>query len=231
MNQFESQALYTLCAGERLCLHPSRVMYWPRLRILFAADVHAGKEHVFGRQGIALPGGISEAGLQQLFSLAAQAGAQKLVILGDFMHALPSSGESWLGELSRLLDCFPHLQVEVIAGNHDKAEGQRMVDSRVKWFSEPQIVGPFVLQHEPRADSRGFVLSGHLHPAWRIGQRRRGSIRTPVFWMRQSYAVLPAYGEFTGGRVVEADSLTDRLYMVTPEAVIEVPADSHHRRQ
>lgn len=223
MSLFESQSLAVSCAGEELWLHPAHVMFWPAQRILFAADLHVGKEHAFGRHGIAMPGGISEANLQQLFKLAQLAGAQSLIVLGDFMHAMPVQSEGWITELTLLLDSHPSISVTVVAGNHDKRDGRKLIDQRVTWHKNSLYCKPFVLQHEPGQDERGFVLCGHLHPAWRIGKARRNSVRTPAFWFREHYAVLPAFGEFTGGVVVDANPKTDRLYMATSDCVIEVP--------
>ena len=70
MTLFADQCLPVHHAGEQFLLHPDRVMYWPAQKILLAADVHMGKEHVFGRHGIAIPGGSSEATLKKLFELA-----------------------------------------------------------------------------------------------------------------------------------------------------------------
>lgn len=230
MAQFESQSLSVECAGEVLWLHPSRVIYWPSQRTLLAADIHVGKEHLFGRQGIAMPGGISEASLNTLFQLTKLANAEKLFILGDFMHALPSHGESWLKQLGHLIDLNKHLQISIVAGNHDRSAARVRIDQRIRWYDQSTPEGPFVLQHEPGEDPRGYVLCGHLHPAWRISASRRASVRTPAFWFRRHCAVLPAFGEFTGGMIVKPDPDIDRLFMAAPDKVIEVPVSAGKRR-
>ena len=84
-----SPSIATL-AGERLELHPERAVHWPARRTLFVADVHLGKEHVFGRRGIPIPGGISAAQLARLAALVARTAAERLVVLGDLMHDAPT---------------------------------------------------------------------------------------------------------------------------------------------
>ena len=79
------------------------------------------------------------------------------------------------------------------------------------------------LHHEPCEDKRGFVLSGHLHPAYRFGRARRDSLRAPAFWFRKHYAVLPAFGEFTGGMTIEPDASVDTVYITGPESVMQIP--------
>lgn len=228
MKLFESLSLAVECEGETLLLHPERVMFWPNQRTLFAADVHVGKEHAFGRHGIAIPGGISEDTLQRLFRLCDASSAEYLILLGDFMHTTPHHSEQWLQILSELLDQRPKLKVRIVAGNHDRLAGQTMVDRRIQWHNSSLLNSPFVLQHEPCDDSRGFVLAGHLHPTWRLGRTRRASVRASVFWFRKAYAVLPAFGEFTGGVNVVPDTRYDKLYMTGPDCVIEVPTS--HRK-
>ena len=232
MTNFESCSRAIQCQGQLLLLHPKGVIYWPEDHILFAADVHVGKEHRFGRAGIPIPGGISEATLVSLFSLAEEAGAKRLIILGDFMHSAPLSSESWLDELSRLLDSNANLAVEVVAGNHDKLSGQTIIDSRVTWHQTSLTIDPFVLKHEPYKDDNGFVLCGHVHPAWRLKQSRRASLKTPAFWFTKDYAVLPAFGHFTGGVVVDANLKEDSIYMIGENSVVKVPLDrTHPKRQ
>jgi len=223
MISFEEQCLTINCEGERLLLHPKKVVFWASQSTLLAADVHVGKEHYFGRNGIAIPGGISETSLLDLFSLSAASSAKKLIILGDFMHSTPTHNESWLSNLSSLLQSHSGLDVIIVSGNHDKALGKKRVDNRIKWHDNALLCPPFIFQHKPDCDERGYVISGHLHPAWRISQSRRTSLKTPAFWFNEKYAVLPSFGAFTGGVVIDPINNTDRIYMVGPETVIQVP--------
>ena len=225
MSHFESQCLSVNHGGESFLLHPHRVMFWPAQAVLFVADVHVGKEHVFGRSGIAIPGGISERTLKQLFMLARSSGAKRLIVLGDFMHNVPLRSETWLTYLSQLLDEHQDLRVDIVAGNHDRVAGRHLIDSRICWHSESLVLGELVLRHEPKDDTHGYVLSGHIHPAWRVGSVRRGAIRAPIFWFREGHMVMPAFGEFTGGMLIEPDAKRDALYMIGPDSVVQVPAN------
>ena len=224
MTTFADQCLAVEHAGQHFLLHPDRVMYWPAQKILFAADVHMGKEHVFGRHGIAIPGGLSESSLSRLFELARASDARRLIVLGDFLHNIPRRSENWLQQLSEQMNQSASLSVEVVAGNHDKRRGRLLTDERLVWHSQSIVIDNLVLHHEPCEDSRGFVLCGHIHPVWRLGSARRGaSVRAPVFWFREHYAVLPAFGEFTGGMMIEPDANADSLYMTGPESVLAIP--------
>lgn len=212
------------CAGEQLLLHHDRAVYWPRRRMLLVADVHLGKEWAFGRAGLAVPGGVTEGDLDRLARLAAQFDAGELVVLGDFTHAPPGGQDRWLTAIATWLDCLDDLgvAVSIVAGNHDRPVTRQRLDARIRWFAESRVEAPFVLQHEPEADARGYGLGGHLHPAVRL---RTGSdrLRLPVFWFRRDHAVLPAFGTFTGGQNVRPDA-DERVYAVGPDAVVPLPA-------
>ena len=222
-DNFIAQCLPVAHAGERFLLHPQKALYWPAQQTLFVADVHVGKEQAFARHGIAIPAGISESTLQRLFRLAAECACERLIVLGDFMHAVPSISENWLQQLSTLLDTHSQLSLEVVAGNHDRRAGRTLTDSRLLWHASALTLEGLALHHEPCEDNRGYVLSGHLHPAYRFGNPRRGGIRAPVFWFRKHSAVLPAFGEFTGGMIIDPDVKNDTVYITGPGCVIQVP--------
>ncbi|NND90510.1 MAG: ligase-associated DNA damage response endonuclease PdeM [Granulosicoccus sp.] len=230
MTAFDALSLKIRLAGEEICLHPECAMYWPARRVLFVADVHLGKEHSFGRQGFAIPGGISEDTLASLFSLCDMAQAHTLVVLGDFMHCAPRADESWLAALVDMLALRPGLAMHIVAGNHDKAEGRLLTDKRIHWHHQSLAMEPFVLQHEPGRDARAYVLSGHLHPVWHLGGGRRSTLRAPAFWIRPDHAVLPAFGHFTGGLGISADYQHDRVYVAGDDCVVRIPLSRPRQR-
>lgn len=218
--EFAAQCLPLRWHDQTLYLHAQKVIYWLEQKTLLAADVHVGKEQAFGRAGISVPGGISEATLQNLMTLVDGCGAERLLILGDLLHAVPARSESWQSTLSVQLRKRSQLSITVVAGNHDKPAARERVDSLINWSVEPIHEPPFVFQHEPDTDARGYVLCGHIHPVWRLGTRRE-KLRAPIFWFQQSVAVLPAFGEFTGGHIIQRGS-GDRLFMTGPDCVVEV---------
>jgi len=217
----DNEVTVIACQGEQLHLLPQQAVHWPVRRTVFVADLHLGKEHAFGRQGIPIPAGSSEATLARLDTLLRITHAERLVVLGDLMHAAPEADESWLGSLSTFLDEHRELDVRVCAGNHDREAGRTRIDARVRWHAEPIVDGPFVLQHHPGEDARGYVLCGHVHPTFMLGRSRRDALRVPAFWFRPGQAVLPAFGGFTGGHAIRAER-GDRIWISGPERVVAV---------
>lgn len=221
MLEFQSQCHATSCAGVQLLLHPERAAYWTAKQTLLVADIHLGKEHAFTRAGNPIPTGPSEADINRLDELVLQSGAERLLILGDLIHAQPTSSENWLKKLTAFLDKHRQLSVEVVAGNHDKSAGQKLIDNRIHWHKHALHEGALVLQHEPGTDTRGHVVCGHIHPCYRLSASRNDTVRAPVFWLGQQCSVLPSFGQFTGGHNV-SPAKHDRLFMVGPNCVLPV---------
>lgn len=225
---FAQHCHQTECAGEPIWLHPDRAAYLPHENALLIADVHLGKEHTFGRHGLPIPAGPSQSDIRRIAQLVKHSAAEKLLILGDLVHAKPSPGESWIASLQSFMDDHSELRVEVVAGNHDKHGGQDFVDARVIWHDTPLVLTPFVLKHEPEKDTRGHTLCGHIHPCYRLYGSRRESIRCPVFWFGDNVTVLPSFGEFTGGHTVKPDK-NDRLFLASSKGI--VPLQDAQRSQ
>jgi metallophosphoesterase superfamily enzyme len=83
---------------------------------------------------------------------------------------------------------------------------------------EPYLVGPFAACHHPQTHRTHAVLAGHLHPAAQLQGPARDRLRLPCFVFEARSAILPAFGEFTGGYTVEAKPGM-QLYAVGGQAV------------
>ncbi|MEO1575179.1 MAG: ligase-associated DNA damage response endonuclease PdeM [Pseudomonadota bacterium] len=214
-------------AGESVELMAERALYWPASRALIVADVHLGKESIFGRSGLAIPDGSTGTDLARLADLVKRCRAQRLIVLGDLVHAPPDPAATWPAALSAWLDAHPALTVQVIAGNHDRPAARRRLDTRIAWTEGPLQMSPFVLAHEPLRTGNEYVLCGHLHPALRL-KVRSDALRSPVFWLTRDVGVLPSFGRFTGGYNVRPHA-EDRVFMTGPGALVEVSGASVDR--
>jgi DNA ligase-associated metallophosphoesterase len=215
-------------AGEELLLLTDRALVWPARSTLVVADTHFGKASLFRRRGVPVPAGTTARDLARLDALIAAHGCRRLVVLGDFFHAVPEPGEPFLAELRVWRATHAAVDVVVVAGNHDRPAGRARLPE-VEWLAEPLVDGPFVWAHEPGGDARGYVVGGHVHPVVRLGGRGPDRLRLPVFWQRSGHAVLPSFGSFTGGHPVRAEA-GDRLYAVGPDAVLPLPAPKRRVR-
>ncbi len=207
------------CAGETLRLHPERALEWPRRSTLFVADPHFGKDAYFRRSGIAMPQGTLADDLARLDALLARSGAERLVMLGDVVHARPGPGADWPAEVAAWRARHPAMAWLAIAGNHD-AGFVPPPDWALDWRTAPMAEAPFVFAHEPGRDARGRVLAGHWHPVVRLRQGR-DSLRLPVFAFGGDRVVLPAFGSFTGGAALADAAL--HCYAAVEDRVIALP--------
>jgi metallophosphoesterase superfamily enzyme len=100
---------------------------------------------------------------------------------------------------------------------------------RVALVEEPYSVGALALCHAPREVPSAYALAGHTHPCVNLHGRGREHLRLPCFWFRQSYAVLPAFGVFTGMADVEP-SESDRVYIAAGKRVIAASTEASGRK-
>ena len=185
-------------AGERVQLLADRALYWPRTATLFVADVHLGKAAAFRAGGIPLPRGNTHADLTRLTTLLQSTGAQRLVVLGDFLHAAA-------GRVAALDEAFrawraQHMAITLvlIRGNHDDHAGDPPAAWGIDVVPEPHPLMPFLACHHPQEPRTGYALCGHIHPGVWLGGAAEAPARLPCFVIGARRAILPAFGGFTG---------------------------------
>lgn len=188
---------------------------------LMVADLHLGKGETLRAAGAPMCGGDVAEQLNRLDQLVAETGVQRVLVLGDLLHAaggvtghLVDSVASWRRS-HRWSMC-------VVRGNHD-----RVIDDVAEAWGlcvlEPGTnEDGLELVHDP-ADASGARawVAGHVHPAVRIGGPAN-ALKLPCFCVVGGLGlILPAFSVFTGGKCVRA-SETDRLYGATGKRVLEI---------
>jgi DNA ligase-associated metallophosphoesterase len=190
--------------------------------MVLAADVHVGKEATFRRHGVPLPEGGTTERLDRLTQCVETLDAERLVVLGDFIHApvgltrsVVDAVASWSDQLSA--------EILVIEGNHDR-KLRRFPDAwDVRPKRGPVDVEPFSLQHDPAVDGRGYILAGHLHPT--VDLRQGGDrLRLPCYRFDEGVGVLPAFTPFSNG-IRQEHRAGRRLFALTDDEVIALNAE------
>ncbi|MDH1264711.1 ligase-associated DNA damage response endonuclease PdeM [Pseudomonas sp. GD03944] len=192
-------------AGAELWLLADKAIWWPAQRALLIADIHIGKAAAYRALGQPVPHGTTAANLQRLDALLQRFACRQLIFLGDFLHAPGSRTPSTLAALADWRERHAELAITLVRGNHDKRAGDPPDELRIEVVEEPLLLGPFALQHEPRAHATHHVLAGHVHPAYALHGRGRQRLRLPCFVLGDEVSLLPAFGSFTGAMTFRAE--------------------------
>ncbi len=210
-------------ADTELHLLPERAVWWPAGRTLFVADLHIGKAATFRALGQPVPGGTTRENLARLDQLLAAHAASRLIFLGDFLHAAAARTADVLQALHDWRAQHADVAMTLVRGNHDSRAGDPPASLAIDVVDEPFRVGPFACCHHPQQVTGAFVLAGHVHPVCRLNGPGRDSLRMPCYLQEGHLAILPAFGEFTGGWPVAGEPAR-QLYPVGGGVVWCLPA-------
>ena len=180
----EKQGMEIELGGHSLVLLPARAVWWPDERAVVVADVHLGKDQVFRRSGIAIPEGVLDDDLAALGGLIDATAAERLVILGDWVHAPPVAGDRWTDRITDWRAAYRDLEIDLVLGNHDRGLETWLEEWRIEGHLQPLEINSLKLLHDAGHEMECAALSGHVHPVARLrsgcGRHgRRASRRRP----------------------------------------------------
>ena len=213
------------CGGERLALLPQRAVYVPAHRSLLVADAHLGKAVSFRRLGVPVPEATTGGTLARLDAALTATGAERVIFLGDLLHAREARQPALMETLAGLH--APGVEWVLVRGNHDLHAGVPP-ELGLTVVDEPLLMAPFALCHHPDARPGHYVLAGHIHPALRV-EAGGDRLRLPCFAFGTEVGLLPAFGSFTGHMTLEPDAGM-RCFVAAADRVLEVPHASARRR-
>jgi DNA ligase-associated metallophosphoesterase len=183
--------------GEVVWLLPDRAVFWSARRWLWVADLHWGKDATFRAAGIPLPIGGLAADLQRLGHLIEQLQPERLLLLGDLIHARASLHPQVIEEVAHWRS-HHRIPFTLVEGNHDRHAKVLPAEWGIARGDSCLAESPFVFQHAPGEVEGAFVWCGHVHPVHRLGFGKQ-TWRLPCFHLGERLGILPAFGEFTGG--------------------------------
>jgi uncharacterized protein len=206
-------------ASVDVVLLPDRALLLPETRTVIVADVHWGKAAAFRAQGVPVPHGTTQSGLARLEALIMHTSAQQLFVLGDLWHARAGMTAATVRAIETWRAARPSLDITLIRGNHDHHAGDPPASLDIECVDAPLLLGPFALCHHPGDCHDGYVLAGHVHPVVQLRGRGRQRVTLPCFAFGERGGLLPAFGEFTGGAVIDARDFT-RTYAIADDEVL-----------
>jgi uncharacterized protein len=213
-------------AGTTVDLLADRALFLPDTATLILADVHWGKAASFRAHGVPVPSGTTQAGLDRLTSVLHRTQARSLIVLGDLIHARNGMPPAVVDTIAAWREAHHALAITLVRGNHDYRAGDPAAALRIDCVDAPLRVGPFALHHHPTDDPDGYVLAGHVHPLVRLrGARGRDRLTLPCFAFGETGGLLPAFGEFTGGAIVEQQDYA-RTFVIADDAVLPLHTDA-----
>ena len=210
-------------AGERLVLLPERAAFWSKTDTLLVADPHFGKAASFRALGVRVPRGTTEGALARLDTLMTRLAPERVVFLGDFLHAREGRNDETFRLLAEWRARHAAIAMRLVRGNHDKRAGDPPGEVGIECVDGPVTEPPFALAHHPTRVAGAYVLAGHVHPCAVLIGRGRQRERLPCFWLGHRTGVLPAFGEFTGCAEVTPNE-GDTVWVVAGDEVTRFEA-------
>ncbi len=208
-------------AGATLTMLPERALLWRERAMLILADVHFGKAAAFRAGGIPVPHGTTRANLDLIDALVQRHAVRHVVFLGDFLHARAGRVAGTLQALARWRSCNAGLSLTLVRGNHDHHAGDPPEALAMEVVDEPWRVGPLAFCHHPQTVDGAFAIVGHVHPVYRLAAAG-DALRLPCFVVDGQWAMLPAFGDFTGGYRIHAQP-GQRIFLAADDCVLPLP--------
>ncbi len=202
-------------AGEDFTFCYEKCMFRHRDNALIIADLHLGKSNHFRKAGIAIPSKITFDEIEHLSNVISKYLPDKVIFLGDLFH---SSFNQSVDLLKQVIDNEPNRKFILIEGNHDIMSCETYAKIGIEVIDVLFEHG-ICYTHEPIKESKGFNIYGHIHPGVLLTSKGQQSLRLPCFFVSKNYAVLPAFGLFTGLAILKPKS-TDEIYVVAEDKVI-----------
>ena len=202
-------------------LSASRCIFWEEEKALILSDLHFGKTGHFRKSGIAVPQTIFKEDMQRLTAQVQYFKPGYLIIVGDLFH---SHANKEMELFLKWRKDFKQLPIQLVMGNHDILEKDWYNKAEINCCEKQLQKGNFIFSHDITdcEDAKDcYVFSGHIHPSVTLFGVARQSLRFPCFYFTKSYAVLPAFGRFTGMHSIEPGK-KDAVYALIENKVMRV---------
>ncbi len=205
--------------NNRFILSADRTIFWEEEKALILSDLHFGKSGHFRKNGIGIPQNVFKEDLQRLFSAIQYYLPKKIIIVGDLFHSKSNSEHDlflkWRQDI-------PQLEFHLVMGNHDILPAS-FYETATLTIHRPYLqLGNFVFTHDLAdmdLDTNLFYFSGHIHPGVKIEGLARQSLQVPCFYFNDQFAILPAFGKFTGTHAISV-SKKDKVYALAGNKVL-----------
>lgn len=192
------QSFVTDIRGEDFIFDCRRAIYWPRQKVLIAADLHWGKTQYLRNHGMAISDKVFEADLSRLGSLYRDYDVRTLLVLGDLIHHEHALSSEVVEIVARFRHDHPS-ELILVKGNHDRftrfPETWGIVEEKDFFFQE------FYFCHDYNKKVKSFQFAGHVHPIFRF-KAGPDLLSLPSFILDEKFCLLPAFSYLTSGQAI-----------------------------
>lgn len=208
-------------ANEDIELLPQKAFYWHSQRLLGLSDVHLGKAESYQHAGVPIPSGDHRDDLARIANLVESLKAQKVVVLGDWIHNRFSLSSPVREDLHVFFKEFSHVHWTLLLGNHERGAYEALQDLPFHMVVEDLRIGPFLFTHGHKyRNEELFQIQGHTHPLIAVHE---GPLRLklPCFLLEKNCLTIPAFGSLTGGYAVRPGK-SDRVFAIANGEIFEI---------
>jgi uncharacterized protein len=203
-------------------LSSDKCIFWEEEKILILSDIHFGKTGHFRKSGIPVPQNIFKEDMQRFVSLLQQFKPSNVIVIGDMFHSHDNKEHDFFLKWRK---DFEQLSIQLVMGNHDILKREWYKNAGIQLIEDCHTINNICFVHdvsETALKANCFYFSGHIHPGISIASGARQSVHLPCFYFTEQYAVLPAFGKFTG------------TYLIRPkkgEVVFAIMPANHQRKE
>jgi uncharacterized protein len=201
---------------QTLWLSPERCIFWEEQKSIIVSDLHLGKTGHFRKSGIAVPQTVFKEDLQRLLQQLTYFKPERLIVVGDLFH---STANKEMELFTKWRNDFSQLDISLVKGNHDILKKEWYSTASINVTENQLSVSNFCfvhdMQHACEPASSDYYFSGHIHPCITLNGLGKQSLKFPCFYFTSNYAVLPAFGKFTGTAHIEPNS-NDSVFAILP---------------
>lgn len=184
-------------------LSADKCIFWEQRKTLILSDLHLGKTGHFRKSGIAIPQDIFKEDIQRFVSLLQTFKPESVIVIGDMFHSYDNKEHELFAKWRK---DFQQLQIQLVMGNHDILHADWYANAAIEIKENKLDIDSFSFVHDitdATITENNFCFSGHIHPGISIHGISKQSLHFPCFYFTKTYAVLPAFGKFTGTYTVK----------------------------
>lgn len=205
--------------GEHWLLTAQRAVYWEEENALVIADLHFGKSGHFRKSGIAIPQNIIHNDMQRLLALIQYFKPGYLLIVGDMFHSYNNKEKDFF---DRWRNDIVNIPIHLVKGNHDVLNAAEYYSSHITVHEQSLTIRSIHFVHDATDKPKtGYCVSGHIHPAILMRGSGKQSMKFPCYYFSKDYAILPAFGKFTGNHILQPFQ-EDAVYIISNNNVVRV---------